>query len=693
MAPVPALARVSGALPLSHPAWHNPWARDPAVAGPDPGRWAEVTALYLGGDLQGAARALEEMLAAGFDEAAVRRSLAAVYKDLGEYGRAAAEYQRLLELEPDDPELLVDLGFALLGAGDPEAAAARFGDARAQGAGEPLASFGLGLARYVVGRLEEAAAALEEAVRRDERLAAAHDLLGRIRFEQGDYAAAAAALERAVRLDSSFTPSYYLLAKSYEALGDLRRAWTQYDRSRRVLPGRPEVAADVARFLEHHGSLIAAWEEERAAARRRAQHRRVEPLDVPPGTPAVRVGLLEGAEGVTFSAGAPFRLEPAAGGAADGGASAGGELSAGVWEVRLEEGHVVLEGPEGELLRLQGSVRLTPVDPAATMILYDLEVDRGYFWATREDLQVRGSLELLVRERGITVVNVLDIESYLLAVVPSEMYPSMPLEALKAQAIAARTYVLRALGRYASRGFDVLGSVASTAYRGVAREQASTTRAVLETRGQVLTYQGRLANAVYTSSAGGYTASAAEAWGGGEPFLKAVPEWGPQEGGPEFPLAPAALERWLKGIPDVYSSRPREAVLSTFRWVRLVEADEIARRLGRPVGEIHAIVPGPRGLGGYVRSVTVVGSQGRHEVRGDAIRSALGGLKSNAFKVEPVRGPDGRTRAFLFFGAGFGHGVGMSQFGAAGMAEEGWRAEEILAHYYPGTEIRPGYNR
>src|SRR5690606_33167453 len=95
MAPVPALARVSGALPLSHPAWHNPWARDPAVAGPDPGRWAEVTALYLGGDLQGAARALEEMLAAGFDEAAVRRSLAAVYKDLGEYGRAAAEYQRL----------------------------------------------------------------------------------------------------------------------------------------------------------------------------------------------------------------------------------------------------------------------------------------------------------------------------------------------------------------------------------------------------------------------------------------------------------------------------------------------------------------------------------------------------------------------------------------------------------------------
>ena len=111
------------------------------------------------------------------------------------------------------------------------------------------------------------------------------------------------------------------------------------------------------------------------------------------------------------------------------------------------------------------------------------------------------------------------------------------------------------------------------------------------------------------------------------------------------------------------------------------------------IGEVLKIIPGSRGIGGYVNRVTLVGTKGSHVVRGDSIRSTLGGLKSNAFKVEAVVGADGLPESFIFYGAGFGHGVGLSQFGAAGMAEAGMTVDEILGHYFPGAVIRPNYNR
>ena len=147
------------------------------------------------------------------------------------------------------------------------------------------------------------------------------------------------------------------------------------------------------------------------------------------------------------------------------------------------------------------------------------------------------------------------------------MYPTMELEALKAQAIAARTYTLRSRGRYSSRGFDVLATVASSAYRGVAREHPATTQAVLETMGQVLTYQGSLAETVYTSNAGGFTAASADVWGGARPYLVGVPEWGAGEDGPAFPLSPDALGKLAHGHPRRLLEPLAPWTLHTFRWV------------------------------------------------------------------------------------------------------------------------------
>ncbi|GEM_PF-198467 len=686
-------ARPWGPAPLASARWKNPWELDAALAESDPSRWEQLLRLYYAGELEQAASLLGAMLAEGFDEGTVRRELAVVYKDLGEYQRAAAEYEQLAKLFPGDAQIWGDWGFVLLSLGDSAGAMAKFREAALHDPKEPLFHYGLALAHYVQGEHEPAAQALRQATALAENFAAPYELLGTLYLEEGRFHDAASALYRALRLDSSLLMAYYRLARAYEGDGRIQEAWSYYDRARRIFSTHQGVQQDVARFVETHRATVMAQEQARVEARQRASHMRVEPLAVPPETPVIRVGLLEGARDFTFSAGADFLLEAAGG---EEPLAAAGVYPGGEWRVVLTDRGMTLTSSQGERVELpRRDVRLTPVDPAATMILYDLETGQGYFWSTREDLQVRGSLEFLARERGITVVNVLDIESYLLAVVPSEMYPTMELEALKAQAIAARTYTLRSRGRYSSRGFDVLATVASSAYRGVAREHPATTQAVLETMGQVLTYQGSLAETVYTSNAGGFTAASADVWGGARPYLVGVPEWGAGEDGPAFPLSPSALESWLMGIPDVYSSRSRLGLLHTFRWVYRVDAQEIDRRVGRvaPIGRVLRIIPGQRGMGGYVNRVTVVGTAGVHTLQGDAIRSLLGGLKSTAFKVQPVVGPDGTPQSFLFFGGGFGHGVGLSQFGAAGMAEAGATAGEILMHYFPGTTLSANYNR
>lgn len=677
-------------LPLDAPEFHNPW--DPEFTGKAAdAAWKGVLDEYYAGRLAEAAEALGQMLSQGYDEIAVRRSLAAVYKDMGRHAQAAAEYARIAALLPEDPHVLIDWGFALLADGDVVEAALRFEEALRLDDHEKWAHFGLGVARLVLGETDLGIRGLTQAVSLDRNLAAAYELLGMAYLQRGEYLGAITTLYRSIRLDSSYLPTYFHLATAYHKAGRLTEAWEYYDRSARIFSSRADIQEHVAGFVEAHREFVMAVEEGKRAESRRLAHIKVTPL---PGTeeiPSIRVGLLEKASTITFSAGSAFTLR-----SLGGGPRVEERLSPGVWEARREGSRLVLTGPGAAVVSVEADgVRLQLAESDTTFIIYDLDAGQGYFWARREDRQVRGDLEILLREEGLTLVNELDIESYLLAVVPSEMYAAMPIEALKAQAIAARTYALRSVGRYRSRGFDVLGSVASTAYKGVEREHPNTTQAVMETAGEVLTHRGRLAETLYSSSAGGHTASGEEVWGGKTAYLLATPEWGSDERGPSFPLAPATLEKWLKYVPDVYSSRSEIGLQSTFRWVQRVPAEEIEARV-RPyasIGEVVALIPGERSIGGYVSRVTIVGTAGSYVVQGDRIRSMLGGLKSNAFKIETLPGLFGSSRSFLIFGAGFGHGVGLSQFGAAGMAEAGMSASQILRHYYADTEIRPRYNR
>jgi SpoIID/LytB domain protein len=299
----------------------------------------------------------------------------------------------------------------------------------------------------------------------------------------------------------------------------------------------------------------------------------------------------------------------------------------------------------------------------------------------------RGIMEFRPGSEGMTVVNIVSMEEYLYAVVPSEMPVSWPAEALKAQAIAARSYAIAYLGNFASRGFDLFGTPNSMAYHGVGSEHKNTLSAVDLTRGVVLFGETKQPlRAYFSANHGGYSEDSLTLWGY-DAYMKAVPD-------KLLPLRnnPLPLDvffRWVRDTPPTYSNVPKYSHISAYRWEKWVSPEEIRRRLAEDPGEIRSIVTRGRGISGRIVQVDVKGNKGTVSVKGDAIWRSMGGLRSSLFTIRQKLDKDGNLEYFVFQGAGYGHGIGLDQHGAAGMASAGISAEEILRHYYPRSTQGP----
>jgi SpoIID/LytB domain protein len=295
----------------------------------------------------------------------------------------------------------------------------------------------------------------------------------------------------------------------------------------------------------------------------------------------------------------------------------------------------------------------------------------------------RGTIEFRPYPSGMTVVNIVSMEEYLYAVVPSEMPASWPAEALKAQAIAARSYAIANLGQFKDRGFDLFGTPHSMAYHGVEVEHKKTSDAVELTRGTILLGGKLPLKAYFSANHGGYSEDCLTMWGY-DAYMQAVPDkLIPQR---LSLLSPDALYRWIRDTPVSYSNVPRYSYISAYRWEKWVSPAEIRRRLASDPGEITRIVTRGRGISGRIVELEVSGTKGTVIVKGDAIWSAMGGLRSSLFTIRYKLNTAGTLEYIVFQGAGHGHGIGLDQHGAAGMASVGINSPEILRHYYPRSE-------
>jgi SpoIID/LytB domain protein len=362
---------------------------------------------------------------------------------------------------------------------------------------------------------------------------------------------------------------------------------------------------------------------------------------------------------------------------------------------RLENGGGTLSGPDGTpALTFTTSVRVRPAPaenaPLNTPFIRLLGPTRHY--DGKPDRPYRGRMEIMLRPEGLTVVNVVDVEPYLYGVVSSEMSPNYPLEALKAQAVAARSYAVKNVGKLAAQGFDMDDTAANQVYGGFLSEDPRTTTAVDETRGMVLTYDGKIIDAVYSSTCGGYTESAEEAWGRAVPYLVGIPD---HQGNlaPPFATRPQDEEGWatyFKLARAFNCLQPKYARPEAFRWVKLTTRKELEEGLPEDyrVGAVQQIVPLRRGQSGRITALRLEGAERSVTINKELpIRKAFGGLRSSAFTVEIFRDDNGVPVVFAFWGAGWGHGLGMCQVGAVGLAEQGWSYDRILANYYRGAKL------
>jgi stage II sporulation protein D len=296
----------------------------------------------------------------------------------------------------------------------------------------------------------------------------------------------------------------------------------------------------------------------------------------------------------------------------------------------------------------------------------------------------RGIVEIVRDTAGITLVNRLPLESYLLGVVSAEMGRRnlAEFEALKAQAVVSRTYALRNLRRRAALGFDLHAGVADQVYAGSGSETPEGLEAVRSTRGMVLTYEGAPIDAFYYSTCGGQTADGVEAFrAASRPYLKSFPDVD-ERGAAYCRISPRYRwrEEWTGGV-----------LLATLRRTLPAAAGVSSDQ----VGEVRDVWVVQRTGSGRVGRLAITLRSNQVMVDGPAIRQVLRPasgdlLRSAAFTLTATGAGRGITR-LVAEGSGAGHGVGLCQWGAVGRSRAGHDFQRILAAYYPGAMLQRLY--
>lgn len=405
--------------------------------------------------------------------------------------------------------------------------------------------------------------------------------------------------------------------------------------------------------------------------------------------PQVSIGILSGQKGVLVSSAQPFLIRESSQEKVFAEAPADSVWRLAVSESEKKPAVAVFDG-EGRVIATAQSISIVAASDATVRLWSEAE-----FKGKGKGRTYRGALVVRVRGRTFQVINALNLEDYLLGVVPSEMSPSSPLEALKAQAIAARSKALANLSKHKTDGFNLCATEHCQAYGGVDFEKDSTTQAVHDTRGVVLTYKGKIVDAVYCTTCGGMTANSEDVWlKNPVPYLRSVTDGGlAQILNALIPVPLSQLELFFKSPVDACCKPTDDATLraKNFRWTREISFADVERwaQAKKKIGKLASVAVLERAWNGRIKRLEINGEDGSLVLAGDwDIRQFFHNLPSSAFIVETLKDVSGKLTILKLWGVGWGHGVGMCQEGAVNLARSGWTAEAILKHYFTDVETQ-----
>lgn len=415
-----------------------------------------------------------------------------------------------------------------------------------------------------------------------------------------------------------------------------------------------------------------------------------------------------------------------------------GEIMNGPQTVAFSEGKILLNGVAVK----SANVVLNPVDPkTASFDLLDVTIGIHFHWERKENQRFKGSLCIIVENEKLTAINDIPLEDYLESVISSEMSATSSIELLKAHAVISRSWLLaqvikgkelkqskkkynpiaetateyiRWYDREDHVNFDVCADDHCQRYQGITRQTSGLVRqAINDTFGLVLMHNDKVCDARFSKSCGGVAETFENVWEPEvHPYLQAIVDNPQNPEGFDLDLTNEfAAEKWIRNAPEAFCNTHDKKVLSQvlndydqettdfYRWKvtysQQVIAELIARKSGRDFGEIIDLIPVERGKSGRLKKLQIVGSKLTLTIGKELqIRKTLSEshLYSSAFVVDKLIVQNGIPQEFVLTGAGWGHGVGLCQIGAAVMGEKGYAFDEILMHYFRGAELEKLYN-
>ena len=405
-------------------------------------------------------------------------------------------------------------------------------------------------------------------------------------------------------------------------------------------------------------------------------------------------------------------------------------------------GNQVVEFSEGGILwngNQYRELRFVPKSADASFSLYDVTIGVNFHWERQETQTFQGSLHLVVEADKICAINELPVETYLVSVISSEMKATSSMELLKAHAVISRSWLLAQMQkrREMSQGsnsffsfikkddtlirwydredhtiFDVCADDHCQRYQGITMATSRhVEEAVRLTRGQILTSDGQICDARFGKCCGGVTEEFQYCWENSpKSYLKAVRDVGEADDDLPDLTVEAAARKWILSEPESFCNTKDAKILSQvlnnydqethdfYRWHVDYTQEElseiISKKAGMDFGQITDLVPLERGKSGRISKLRIVGTKRTFTIGKELeIRRVLSTshLYSSAFVVDRLDVVDGIPQKFHISGAGWGHGVGLCQIGAAVMGEHGYKYDEILLHYYRGAEIEKIY--